>query len=158
MSDFVYTESDDLLRIRPEALSGDFETVLQYAERESFSEGDIMIVEGTFDEALAFVGEGELEVFLPAQGKHDSITLHHVTSGMVIGEQSFFDCEPRSTSIRALTSGHWHRMSREQFASLFADHPALARDLLFELGRIVSLKLRETTRLLSESANVHTET
>jgi CRP/FNR family cyclic AMP-dependent transcriptional regulator len=68
----------------------------------------------------------------------------------VVGEQSFLDHQPRSTSIRALTEGEVFRLSREKFLVFSAREPALARDLLLDLGRIVSLRLRDTTRFLAQ--------
>ncbi len=65
----------------------------------------------------------------------------------IFGEQAFLDGLPRSASVRATADAEVHLLTREAFDSFGVRHPALARQLLLELGRIVSLRLREMTRV-----------
>jgi CRP-like cAMP-binding protein len=70
--------------------------------------------------------------------------------GTVVGEQTFLDGRPRSATIRALTDGALVRLSRESFDVLSAREPELARAILLDLGRILSLRLRRTTGALQK--------
>jgi len=67
----------------------------------------------------------------------------------VFGEQAFFDGLPRSASVRALSDGEVRSLTREAFAVLAAREPELARALLLDLGRILSLRLRQTSALVA---------
>ena len=66
-------------------------------------------------------------------------------AGSVIGEQSFFDGQPRSANVWAVTDGELLCLTGDQFRVLSDSEPVLARDLLFALGRVLSLRLRNTT-------------
>jgi CRP-like cAMP-binding protein len=63
----------------------------------------------------------------------------------VFGEQSFFDGLPRSANVWACTAGEVLVLPFEAYRTFSAAAPALARDLVFALGRILSLRLRNTT-------------
>ena len=123
--------------------------LLAHTTSRRFNAGEWLIREGDTDDALYFLGSGELEVLMP-RGRGEPRRLAVIQNGSVVGEQSFLDHQPRSTSIRALTEGEVFRFSREKFLVFSAREPALARDFLLDLGRIVSLRLRDTTRFLAQ--------
>lgn len=131
------------------ANNAQWQRLLAHTTSRRFTTGEWLIREGETDDALYFVNSGELEVLMP-RGRALPRQLAVIRSGSVVGEQSFLDHQPRSTSIRALTEGEVFRFSREKFLVFSARDPALARDLLFDLGRIVSLRLRDTTRFLAQ--------
>lgn len=126
-----------------------WERLLSHTTSRRFVTGEWLIREGESDDALYFLGSGELEVLMP-RSRGPSRRLAVIRGGSVVGEQSFLDHQPRSTSIRALTDGEVFRFSREKFLVFSAREPVLARDLLLDLGRIVSLRLRDTTRFLAQ--------
>lgn len=126
-----------------------WQKLLAHTTSRRFAAGEWLIREGETDDALYFLGSGELEVLMP-RGRGATRRLAVIRSGSVVGEQTFLDHQPRSTSIRALSEGEVFRFSRERFLVFSAREPALARDLLLDLGRIVSLRLRDTTRLLAQ--------
>lgn len=131
------------------ASDAQWQRLLAHTTSRRFATGEILIREGETDDALYFVGTGELEVLMP-RGRAAPRQLAVIRAGSVVGEQSFLDHQPRSTSIRALSEGEVFRFSREKFLVFSAREPALARDLLLDLGRIVSLRLRDTTRFLAQ--------
>ena len=71
--------------------------------------------------------------------------MSELCAGSVIGEQSFFDSEPRSANVWAVTDGELLCLTQERFHELAKAEPVLTRDLLFALGRILSLRLRNTS-------------
>ncbi len=131
------------------ATAEDWRRVMAHCSTRRFTAGEWLIREGEADDALYFLRSGLLEVLMP-RGRREARRLALVAPGSVVGEQSFLDQRPRSTSIRALSDGEVARLSREQFLVFSAREPALARELLLDLGRIVSLRLRETTRFLAQ--------
>ena len=60
----------------------------------------------------------------------------------MIGELSFFDGGGRSALVRAVTPAVLAEMSRSEFDAFAAANPDLARQLLFDLGRILAQRLR----------------
>lgn len=51
--------------------------------------------------------------------------------------------------IRAVTDGEMLRLGFDSFEALAAREPILARDLLLDLGRILAVRLRQTTSLVA---------
>lgn len=131
------------------ATAEDWRRLVAHTTVRRFAAGEWLIREGEADDALYFLRSGQLEVLMP-RGRRGHQRLATVSPGSVVGEQSFLDHLPRSTSIRALADGEVLRLGREKFLVFSAREPALARDLLLDLGRIVSLRLRETTRFLAQ--------
>ena len=131
------------------ATDDDWQTLLDFTSTIRFSAGDMVIEQGDEDDALSFIAAGELEVLIPKgrSGKLERLTTLH--AGAVIGEQSFLDRQPRSTSIHAITNGELYRLSHDAFTVLSAKHPNLAMQVALDLGRILSIRLRNTTSFLS---------
>ncbi|HET9024195.1 MAG TPA: hypothetical protein VFN64_06450, partial [Burkholderiaceae bacterium] len=65
-------------------------------------------------------------------------------------ELCFVDGGPRSSTLRAVTDGELRRLSYESFEVLAAREPELARAILFDLGRIISQRLRTLTDFVAE--------
>ena len=110
-----------------------------------FHESDIVIQRGTEDRALYFVAEGMLEVGVTSFDGRSVSSLARVGAGSVLGEQSFFDSQPRSANVWAVTEGVLLRWEFESFERFGAEESALARDFLFALARVLSTRLRLTT-------------
>lgn len=144
-------ETSEAIVFLEQATDEDWETLLNFTSTLRFHAGDTVIQQGDEDESLAFIASGELEVLIPKgrSGKLERLTTF--SAGSVIGEQSFLDRQPRSTSIRAISDGELYRLSRESFTVLSAKHPNLAMQVALDLGRIVSVRLRDTTKFLSAS-------
>jgi CRP-like cAMP-binding protein len=73
-----------------------------------------------------------------------------IEQGSVFGEQSFFDGCP--ATVRALSDGELRSLTPEAFEVLAAREPDLARMILLDLGRILSLRLRSTSALAARLA------
>ena len=127
--------------------------LLAYTELRRFRAGERVIASGDTDRSFYIITEGRLEVLIP-RGRNGQLRSTQVREpGAVIGEQAFIDGKPRSATICALTDGQMLRLSLEAFDVLAAQHPTLAHDLLFDLARILSNKLRQANRLLATLTN-----
>jgi len=131
------------------ATDDDWQQLLDYTSTLRFAQGDMVIQQGDKDDSLAFVASGELEVLIPKGRSKKLERLTTFSAGTVIGEQSFLDRKPRSTSIRAISDGELYRLSRDAFTVLSAKNPNLAMQVAMDLGRILSIRLRKTTQFLS---------
>ena len=110
-----------------------------------YKASEVVIQRGVADRALYFVAAGALEVGVTYVDGVSISPLAKIGAGSVIGEQSFFDSEPRSANVWAVTEGELLCLTHERFQQLAQSDPILTRDLLFALGRILSLRLRNTS-------------
>ncbi len=149
-SDNAYEDSEAIVFLE-HATDDDWQILLDFTSTRRFNTGDMVIKQGDDDDSLAFIASGELEVLIPKGRSANLERLTTFTAGAVIGEQSFLDRKPRSTSIRAISDGELYRLSRDAFAVLSAKHAHLAMQVVLDLGRILSIRLRNTTRFLAAS-------
>lgn len=119
--------------------------LLDRTSAQSFRSSEVVIQRGATDRALHFVVAGVLEVGVTQVDGVSIAPLAQITAGSVVGEQSFFDGQPRSTNVYAVADGELLRLEYEDFLKFSHDEPALTRDLLFALGRVLSARLRNTT-------------
>jgi len=110
-----------------------------------FKASEFVIQRGVNDRALYLVAAGSLEVGVTYVDGVSMSPLAKIGAGSVIGEQSFFDGQPRSANVFAMTDGELLCLTPEKFHQLSTAEPALVCDLLFALARILSLRLRHTT-------------
>ena len=140
-------EADELVllpRLPPEG----WQKLLAWTGVQRFRAGETLVRAGDTHPALFIVTSGSLEVLAEGErGEPRRIAV--IEAGSVFGEQAFFDGLPRSASVRALTDGEVRSLTREAFEVLAAREPELARALLFDLGRILSLRLRRTSALVA---------
>lgn len=116
-----------------------------------FRAGEVLVRAGEAQPALYIVASGSLEVLgTDRRGRERRVAV--IDQGSVFGEQSFFDRLPRSATVRALTAGELRSLTPEAFEVLAAREPDLARRVLLDLGRILSLRLRATSALAARLA------
>jgi CRP-like cAMP-binding protein len=136
-----------------DASDAEWTTLLEHTQQHRFVAGEAIVTEGEQDRSLYLVLEGELEVLTPRgrRGAYRKIAV--VTAGSVIGELAFFDGGARSAMVRAATPAVLAEMSPASFDALAADSPALARQLLFDLGRILARRLRAAQAATNAGGN-----
>ena len=122
-----------------------WQTLFAATTPRTFRASEVIIQRGVVDRALYFVAAGSLEVGVTYMDGVSISPIAKIGAGSVIGEQSFFDAQPRSANVWAVTEEELLCLTNAQFAQLSDREPALARDLLFALGRVLSLRLRNTT-------------
>jgi CRP/FNR family cyclic AMP-dependent transcriptional regulator len=124
----------------------DWAVVLAHSETRRFASGDVVIRAGDRDRALYLLTEGSLAV---ASGA----AFRTIDAPSVVGEVAFLDGGKRSLTLRATTDGELRRLSLTSFEALAGRHPELARAMLFDLGKIVSLRLRFLTELIEDGVS-----
>jgi len=124
-----------------DASDEEWATLMHHTRYRRFGPGDVVVTVGALDQSLYLVLEGQLEV-LAEHGRRRYRRIALVDAGSVIGELSFFDSGARSALVRAVTPAVLAELSPAEFDSLAVADPALARRLLFDLGRILAGRLR----------------
>jgi CRP-like cAMP-binding protein len=119
----------------PGFLSGrgedDWAMLLDHSETRLFSPNELVLARGDADRALYLLIAGWV--------KAPSGVVHPITT---LGEAAFLDGTPRSVNVVAMSEGEMLRLSFESFEALSARNPSLGRDILLDLGRILSARLR----------------
>ena len=129
----------------PEWGVDDWRKLLSGTSVVAYRTSEVVIQRGVTDRALYFVAAGVLEVGV---SQFDGVTiapLARIGAGSVIGEQAFFDGLARSANVWAMTEGVLLRWDYETYKRFGAEEPQLARDLLFAVARVLSVRLRNTT-------------
>ncbi len=124
-----------------DASEADWATLLAHTQTRRFDPGEVIVTDGEVDRSLYLVLEGELAV-MASRGRRGYRKIAVVGAGSVIGELAFFDGGARSALVRAATPAVLAEMSPGSFDALAVASPALARQLLFDLGRILARRLR----------------
>lgn len=128
----------------------DWRRLLDFATTQRFEAEENLINVGEKDDAVFILAEGEVQVVVkqPFFGKR---VLAIIPEGSVFGEMAFFERRPRSATIQAITKGLVLRITREDFERLFAEEPYLARQLLFDFGKVLSMRNRFMASLISSN-------
>jgi len=120
-----------------------------YMVRASYPAGSVIFREGDPGKALFLLTKGHASASL-AQSAGSDIRLVTFAPGTVFGELAILDGGPRSATVRADDAVDCYLLSREKFASLERDTPAIAVKLLANLGAELSTRLRKANRTIHQ--------
>jgi CRP/FNR family transcriptional regulator, cyclic AMP receptor protein len=137
---------DSDLTFLADRAEADWAAVLDHTEKRRFSAGEAVIRAGDDDRALYLLTAGSLTV---ASGA----AFRTIDAPSVVGEVAFLDGGKRSLTLVATTDGELRRLSLDSFEALAGRHPELARAMLFDLGKIVSQRLRFLTELIEDGVS-----
>ena len=115
--------------------------------RRTYRGGQSIITAGEESDELFIIAEGSAMVSIPTL---DGITrLDAFTSGMTFGELAFVDHSPRSANVTAIGDVECRVLTREAFASLDREAPAIKIRLLENLALGLTGMLRQANRELA---------
>jgi CRP-like cAMP-binding protein len=126
----------------------DWSKLVAYTEHVDFKKGERVIRSGDSDRALYFLTHGRVDLIL-AQPSGAERLVRTISAPAVLGEMGFVENRPRSMTIKGMTDGELLRLDYEAFERLAREQPAIAQNLLFELARVLSLRLRWATQAMS---------
>ncbi len=136
-----------------DASEADWTALLDFTQARRFGAGQEVLHAGGGGRSLYLLLEGTLEVVTPPTRFGRKRPLGRLEAGSVVGEVSFFDAEPRSAGVRALTPVVLAELTPEGFDGLVSKHPDLARRLLLDLGRILAGRLRRAEAAAGASSS-----
>ena len=126
----------------------DWEKLVAYTEHMRFKADETLMHSGESDRALYFVTAGRLDLMVPQPTGTERL-VRTISAPAVVGEMGFIEDRPRSMTIKGMTDGELLRLDYESFERLAKDEPMIAQNLLFELARVLSLRLRWATQALA---------
>jgi len=119
--------------------------LLQFTAPRHFRTSEVVIQRSAADRTLYLVAAGSLEVGVTHVDGVSMTSLARISAGSILGEQSFFDGQPRSANVWAVTDGTLLLLPFDDFTRFGESEPALARDFLFAMARVLSIRLRNTS-------------
>ncbi len=139
---------DEANSILKQLTQDDWKRLLDFATAQRFEPKEALITVGDKDDAVFILAEGEVQVVVkqPFFGQR---VLAVIPEGSIFGEMAFFERRPRSATIQAISKGLVLRITRQDFERLFAEEPFLARQLLFDFGKVLSMRNRFMASLIA---------
>lgn len=125
----------------------DIATVLRYTEARRYPSGEVAVRYGDVDRSVYVIAAGSFEVVVPTPNGPRPVGVLRV--GDIFGDLAFLDGEPRSADVRAVEDSEAFIMTPASFDRLRLAHPRLALSFVLDLGRILSGRFRESSRLLA---------
>lgn len=129
----------------PEWTHGDWNKLFNRTRAQAYRVSEVVIKRGDTDRSLFFVTSGSLEVGITQVDGVSIAPLAKITAGSIIGEQSFFDGQPRSANVWGVSDGEVLKLEYDDFDQFTREEITLGRDLVFALARVLSSRLRNTT-------------
>jgi CRP-like cAMP-binding protein len=130
----------------------EWRTLFSYATEQALAAGETLIQQQEAGRTLYFVVAGVLQAEVsphsgaaPSYGGPPVPPLRILQPGSVVGEVAFFDGWPRSARIWAVEDSQLMRLEVPAYDRFAAEHLQQANELLFALGRLVALRLRQST-------------
>lgn len=111
---------------------------------------EVVFREDEAGDYVCFVVDGTLDVIKRAMSGEAEV-IAHLTRGRSIGEMALLDNLRRSATIKANTPATLTVLSRPEFERLLQDKPLIGIKILKHIARTLSLNLRRTSNLLSDS-------
>jgi CRP/FNR family cyclic AMP-dependent transcriptional regulator len=141
----THEDSADLL-FMPEATVSDWATIFAHADVRRIDAGLALVQAGEHDRALYLLTEGTVGVRLP----RDEGAFKTIDAPSVLGELAFFDANPRSATLDAVTDVEVVRLDVAAFDRLLEHAPVLANAMLRDLARILALRLRMASDVIAD--------
>lgn len=129
--------------------SGEIDTLANWSRVYSARSGDTIFSEGGGTPKLCFLIEGQVSISKQVS-PFESIKISDIDAGGVIGEMGIIDGEAISATAKAARDSIMVIISGEDFEKLVKQDGDLGAKLLWNIGRIITTKLRTTTSLLAD--------
>lgn len=94
--------------------------------------GQNLMIEGEVTNSCYWIQKGELRITIREHGKTKE--LRKVGPGELLGEMAFFDNQPRSCTVTALTDCQFLTLHREDFEDLINDQPVWIKKIISTLS------------------------
>ena len=114
----------------------------------SANTGCVILNEGEKSNCLCIILKGNINIF-KALPNDEQLKIADISTGESIGEMGIIDGEPFSASALASEDSTVLLITREDFEDIVNQHHDLGNKLLWKLSRILTARLRDTTKRLA---------
>jgi CRP/FNR family transcriptional regulator, cyclic AMP receptor protein len=126
----------------------EIEVLARWTKAYSADTGCVVLNEGDKSNCLCIIIKGVINIFKKLPDEH--LKIAEVVAGESIGEMGIIDGEPFSASGIASEDSIVLLITREDFEDIVSQNLALGNKLLWKLARILTSRLRHTTKRLAE--------
>ena len=119
--------------------------------------GTMVLKEGDENASLCIIVDGDVSIFKDTS-QDEQIKIAEISSGSSIGEMSVIDGQPLSASAVTSRDSVVLLMSPDDFNNLMVKNSNLGVKILMTLARLISLRLRTTSRRLADSLSAKGKT
>lgn len=126
----------------------EMEILARWTRAYSADTGCVVLHEGDQSNCLCIIIKGDINIFKELPDEH--LKIAEVGSGESIGEMGIIDGEPFSASAIASTDSVVLLITKEDFEDIVKQNIELGNKLLWKLARILTARLRHTTKRLAE--------
>mgnify|MGYP001823523608 CR=1 FL=1 len=126
----------------------DTEIVAGYARAYSVKNGTTIFNEGGKGSFMCLVVDGRVDVYKESDGERKRLTA--IRPGKTMGERALLDELPHSATTIAVEDTTLVLITKFHFDRLNEEHPALGNRILRKIAKLLSLRLRQTTGILSD--------
>jgi acetaldehyde dehydrogenase/alcohol dehydrogenase len=130
---------------------GDDATLERYVRVMHFPRGTRIVKQGSPGEGCFFIDAGRVRLEIDIEETNSDAILGYLDAGMMLGEFSLLDEEPRSASAYAHTDVAARWLSKESFEAIRREHPQIAASLLLGLSRDLTHKIRAMNERLANT-------
>jgi SulP family sulfate permease len=127
----------------------DMTAIARYFKRRAFAAGQWLFREGEAGDALYMLAQGTVTISLtqrdPTANGAGAIRLATMIPGVMFGEMSLLEGQPRSADAVATTDIVVYEMHKADFARVMTEHPDLAARLSTNMAREIAARLRVTS-------------
>lgn len=111
--------------------------------------GQTVIREGDIGDYMLMIIDGEIDIFKKnLMGEPQHITV--VTPGMMLGEMSMIDGEPRFATCVAVKEATFGVLTRDNMVKIILERPSVGAKILIKLVTLLSQRLRHTSAMLMQ--------
>lgn len=126
----------------------DTEVIAGYARAYSVRKGATIFKEGGKGSFMCLVIDGRVDVYKDNDGHTKRLTT--IRPGKTMGEMALLDELPHSATTVAVEDTTLVLITKFHFDRLNEEHPALGNRILRKIAKLLSLRLRQTTGILSD--------
>ncbi|HEY5603724.1 MAG TPA: cyclic nucleotide-binding domain-containing protein [Gammaproteobacteria bacterium] len=126
----------------------DSKIIAGYARAYSVKKGATIFKEGGKGSFMCLVIDGRVDVYKENDGNAKRLTT--IRPGKTMGEMALLDELPHSATTVAVEDTTLVLITKFHFDRLNEEHPALGNRILRKIAKLLSLRLRQTTGILSD--------
>lgn len=134
------------------------EIVNKQLETVEFSRGTCIMEQGSEGRGCYLIDEGIVRVEYDTGELDTDVVLNYLEPGMVMGDFSLIDHQPRSASLYAHTDVKARWLSLENFETLLKDHPEIGMQLLKTFSANLIQIVRQTNKQLADFISMESST
>lgn len=131
----------------------EMDILVRHFKIRSLDEDEILFRQGDVGDFFAVIIEGRLEITRHTK-KDTPVALASLASGATLGAMALIDQETRSASAIAVEPSTIFLIPKKSFDTLIENHPQCGVKLLRKIAKTLCDKIRETSNMFAEYAEL----